>query len=890
MTIRRQKIQIDVEATTEGAVRGMDRVAAATDKARKAVEKDDAALRKASLEYQVAQARATNLAEAKAKAEARVRSFTTALDRNHAALRKVGVQAPLTASGILSMAGNAANAARGVMDLGRGALSAIEGVADLANESLRLSNVFDNLPYSLNAARTASRGLADDVTLARNAIMANQSGVATTAEAYAELVGMAQTLALKMGRDVSETVERVTMGIAKQEREILDELVILPRMEDMWKTYAETLGKASKDLTDHERNTAFTTSAIEAMRKATVGVEVDMSGAAASIARATVEVKNLRAAALGGVEAHRSLAQGVRELDAQLLRQVKQMRTSGVSFYEVEDALKNAGVATEAYRNNAVGLERDIMRALKAEAKHYVQLAEKKELTEAQIEDVERLMDVTGLLVDVDRKMLEKDIARLNVVQQRAEAEATAAAEEVTRRQERILEIEEQLAFGRAAKISQEQINVLVAEEAELRALVLESEGKQAEAAEIRRKAQLEALKAMGESTRPKSGGRRRDSGRGDELRRVADTAALAQWDRMNGLVVAKNAARYEQEQQRNPFTTENLERQLGNVIDFEERRASVVLSARMREIDSLRAAGVDPVLLAEQESQARLASLEVQQGAIERRYEREILLAEQLGELQTAAELRAEREVSLLEHQDQVQEQHHAAEMARIAARRAAEETAHKRRAAIVSQSSELVLGAAMTVVQASIIEGKSLKATIAHTAKAEAMRHALILGPSELIRAAISFASYNYAAGAAHLSNAAQSFAFAGAMGAIAGATGGFGGGGRGKPVAGFGAADFGGGSRGSAGAGGGAGGGSSGGSSSDMGGEVPISPETQQRVSGSAAQANVGRAPVVVHMGGVHVTTLGEPNDETISVLEQATRKAGQRTGRMVAGGRG
>ena len=394
MSIERQKVQIDVETTTEGAVRGMDRVADATDRARKAVEKDDAAIRKASLDYQVAQARAENFAAAQAKAAAKTREAAQAFEQSGRAFSQFNPAISSAGSSLGSLAAGAGKIA-GVLGIATAAgIGAASMASELAQESLGLQNVFNNLPFSLNAARDATRGLADDATLAKNAIMANQAGVATSAKAYGELVGMAQSLALKMGRDVNETIERVTLGIAKQEREILDELVILPRMEDMWKTYAKTLGKATKDLTDHEKTTAFTVSAMDAMRQATKGVEVDMDGAAGAIARATVEVKNLRTAALGGVEAERSLAEGVKGLDAYLLRQVAQMRSSRVSFYEVEQALHDMGVSTEQYRNNAVALEKDIQGVLKAESKRLVNLAEDKKLTAEQADEVKRLMDI----------------------------------------------------------------------------------------------------------------------------------------------------------------------------------------------------------------------------------------------------------------------------------------------------------------------------------------------------------------------------------------------------------------------------------------------------------------------------------------------------------------
>lgn len=889
MTIQRQKIQIDVEATTEGAVRGMDRVADATDRARRAVEKDDAAIKKASLEYQVARARAMNLAEAQDKLAARTNEVARAIDRAASMQAKYNALNATSGSSLGAMAAGAGKAAGAIGLAGVAAFGAVTMVSDLAKESLELQNMFDALPFSLNAARQATRGLADDTTLARNAIMANQAGVATSAQAYAELVGMAQTLALKMGRDVNDTVERVTMGIAKQEREILDELVILPRMEEMWRQHAETLGKTTAKLTDHEKTAAFTRSAIDALRQATQGVEVDMDGAAASIARATVEVKNLRTAALGGVEAQTSLADGVAQLDAKLLRQIGDLGTYRSTYYEIADALENAGVNTEKYRNNAAGLEEDIRKVLDAEAKRLVAMADDRALTQDLVDEAQRLLDVKGVLSDVDRRLIERDLERLGVARAATEAEAAAAAEAAAQRDARIVEIEEQLAFGRAAQSSQEQINALVAEEAELRAQVLEAEGKQAEAAELRRKAQLDALAAMGEASRPKrGGGRRRREGlerwEQEELERAAEQhremLATRQRQRIEDARLGESL---------NPFSRANLERDLSNVIDFEQRRADVVLAARLRDIEAQRAAGVDPVQLAEQEIEARLQALAVQERSAAARFDREIVIAEAQGEQQRVRELTAEREVALLELQDQAEALHHEAAMTRLAERKAAEEEVHARRVAIAEESAELVLGAAEAVVQGSVIEGRAIKAQIAATAKAEAMRHGLILGPSELIRAAISAAGGNIPGAIAHGRNAAKSFAFAAAMAAVAGGAGAFGGSARGSSDRGFGADAFGGGEQ----AGGAmgreeqAGRGTTSDRSWDIGGGVPLSMRAQRDVSAMAAMTTSAGQVVVHNSTTLHL--VGQPDDATMLALEKAQVRTAQRVGRLAVGGR-
>ena len=180
MTVRK-KIQVEVEMTTEGAVRNARKFTDAVDKNRKAVVKDDAALRKASTAYQVQSARTKNLeirtkafTEAERSATAAAKRHEQAIKRQSGAYRGLGGVVRGVASRIRV---DAVGAFQAVVSAGRGA---IEITSELAQESLEATNVFKNLPFSLNAARKATRGLADDMTLARNAIMANQAGVATT--------------------------------------------------------------------------------------------------------------------------------------------------------------------------------------------------------------------------------------------------------------------------------------------------------------------------------------------------------------------------------------------------------------------------------------------------------------------------------------------------------------------------------------------------------------------------------------------------------------------------------------------------------------------------------------------------------------------------------------
>ncbi len=949
MTVKRAKIQIDVEATTEGAVRGMDRVAAATEKSRKAVEKNDAALKAARLEYQVAQARAENLA-------AKLKAFTAAEDRATAAVRRhhQALQSQKGAtdgsgSSLLGLAGSAAKAGGALAAAGVVVGGLALQMVPLAEESLRVQGVFQNLPYDLNAAKEASRGLADDMTLARYSIMANQAGVAKTSEEYAKLVGTAQTLALKMGRDVNDTIERVTLGIAKQEREILDELVVLPRMEEMWTQYATTLGKTTAELTDQEKTAAFTRSALDALAKATQGVDTNMVGLASSIAKTAVEAKNLRTELLGGgIEPKiRTLAEGVRTLDAAMLRNVASIGGRdgyGESFRQVSGALQEAGVDVSAFRNQNDKLEAAIRKVLETEKRQLTTMAERGQLTMENVADIERLQAVKGLLNETDERLLHRDLKRLDLENERERVAARAAAGEVARRNERIMEIEEQLAFGRGAQIAQSELNALVAEEAELRAQVLEAEGKLEEAAEVRRKAQLAALEQLGETTRPRGGGGRRRDRSAERAREQQEQAERmrATWETHNALANAIRAKRAADAETLRTAAAQDLEIELDNVIDFEERRAQVVLAGRLREIETIRqvhAAKVwqytederlaleaaeredrrelrrekralrkdiakaelrtafgfrgttdEAIAALDAESRARMAALEAEESILQHRAEREMAAAEAAGDMETVRRLQAQQDLDRMELQDRRESELHDAHLARLEARRAAEEAVHERRVQIGEESMGLALGAAQAIVQGAVIEGKSLRAVVAATAKSEAMRHGLILGPSALAAAGFHFAVGNIPQGTALLASAGQSFAFAASMAALGAAVGAFGGGGRGKEVrGGFGAGAFGpGADAGAANAGTYGSQRSASGGSWDIGGAVPLSLDTRRTVGAQAAMPSMG-GTTVVH-ATTHLSLLGQPDDHTMLVLEQAQMRTAARVGRRVAGGRG
>lgn len=77
------------------------------------------------------------------------------------------------------------------------------------------------------------------------------------------LTSVARGASLALGRDMGDAMDRLVRGAAKLEPEILDELGIMVRLDDVAGEYATTLGKTANELTQFEKRMAFTNAIID---------------------------------------------------------------------------------------------------------------------------------------------------------------------------------------------------------------------------------------------------------------------------------------------------------------------------------------------------------------------------------------------------------------------------------------------------------------------------------------------------------------------------------------------------------------------------------------------------------------------------------------------------
>ncbi|HAI44276.1 MAG TPA: hypothetical protein DCM40_42320, partial [Maribacter sp.] len=131
----------------------------------------------------------------------------------------------------------------------------VEGFTFLADTAGRSSQII-----SSNIREITNNALSMEQAM-RSSAIAITSGFSTTQ--FERLVEVGKNASIALGRNLADSVDRLTRGVAKLEPEILDELGILVRLDTATREYAAAIGKTATDLTAFERRQAFLNATIE---------------------------------------------------------------------------------------------------------------------------------------------------------------------------------------------------------------------------------------------------------------------------------------------------------------------------------------------------------------------------------------------------------------------------------------------------------------------------------------------------------------------------------------------------------------------------------------------------------------------------------------------------
>jgi hypothetical protein len=118
-----------------------------------------------------------------------------------------------------------------------------------------------NLPYIADQLREITGAAISTQSAMESVALGTSAGFSTTQ--MEELTRVAKGASLALGRDMEDAMSRLVRGAAKLEPEILDELGIMVRLDDVTRNYAENVGKTVDSLTNFERRMAFTNAIID---------------------------------------------------------------------------------------------------------------------------------------------------------------------------------------------------------------------------------------------------------------------------------------------------------------------------------------------------------------------------------------------------------------------------------------------------------------------------------------------------------------------------------------------------------------------------------------------------------------------------------------------------
>jgi len=104
--------------------------------------------------------------------------------------------------------------------------------------------------------QTASKHMLGYKEAATSAALATTSGLTT--KQIERMTSAALGASVALGRDMSDSMDRLTRGIVKAEPEILDELGIIIRLDTVYKEFADDIGVTTASLSEFEKMTART--------------------------------------------------------------------------------------------------------------------------------------------------------------------------------------------------------------------------------------------------------------------------------------------------------------------------------------------------------------------------------------------------------------------------------------------------------------------------------------------------------------------------------------------------------------------------------------------------------------------------------------------------------
>jgi hypothetical protein len=170
------------------------------------------------------------------------------------------------------------------------------GAVQIARQSFGELSISSGLDptRTLDALRRAARSTATDLDLMASANLALQSGLPATSEQLGQLAEGARRLGRALGRDASESFERLIASIAKGERRLIDELGIVINFNEEYEKYARNVLGVTRELTENEKVAARLAAVLDGLGSRTARLGEDTLTAGDRMQQFAVFVENAR--------------------------------------------------------------------------------------------------------------------------------------------------------------------------------------------------------------------------------------------------------------------------------------------------------------------------------------------------------------------------------------------------------------------------------------------------------------------------------------------------------------------------------------------------------------------------------------------------------------------
>ena len=224
------------------------------------------------------------------RAAAQLERMAKDAERTSGDLHKLALQskAPATGFDMMGMASGKLMSVLGPAALGGTLMALGSWLGEASEKTLQYETALANLPFALEGAQAATRGLMSESKLAAAASSALALGVVKTDAEFSQLASDAAKIALKLGVSTDQMIGDLTTALGRGSAMILDNAGIILKVSDANEAYAASIGKTVSQLDEAEKKIAFQTAAMAAIRASADATTVAYESNAASIARLKV--------------------------------------------------------------------------------------------------------------------------------------------------------------------------------------------------------------------------------------------------------------------------------------------------------------------------------------------------------------------------------------------------------------------------------------------------------------------------------------------------------------------------------------------------------------------------------------------------------------------------